>query len=80
MISVKSYGSNINLHQQIIKLINAEKTVIKNDHGFDEVFNSSDEINIKRNKLCEYNPRTVNKINTKNESLELEYLKIMKLS
>ena len=39
LISVKSHGSNINLHPLIIKLLCSGKTVIKNDYGFDEVFN-----------------------------------------
>ena len=30
-ISVKSYGSSINLHPVIIKLLNARKTGLKND-------------------------------------------------
>ena len=33
-LSVKSHGANINLHQLIIKLINAGKTVLIKDYGF----------------------------------------------
>ena len=38
-ISIKSRGSNINLHPLIIKLLDAEKTVVKKEYGFDETFN-----------------------------------------
>ena len=31
LINVKSFGSNINLHPLILKLLNAEKTVLKKD-------------------------------------------------
>ena len=43
---VKSWGSNINLHPLKTKLLNAEKTVIKNNR-FDEVSNIFDEIDNK---------------------------------
>ena len=54
--------------------------MIKKNYGFYEAFDVSDETDNKRqqsldNKCDEYNPRTVNDINTKNEMLE--YLKIM---
>ena len=75
LIGVKSHASNINLHPLIIKLITAEKTMIKKDYGFDEVFNIFDEIDNKRNKLRKYNPRTNNKITIKNEMLQ--YLEIL---
>ena len=58
-----------------MKLLNAEKTVIKGDYGFDEAFNISGEIYNKYNKINEYKPRISNKINTKNAMLE--YLKII---
>ena len=73
-ISLKTRGSNINLHP-LIRLLNAGKTVLKNDYGFDEVFNIFDKIDIIHHELNEYNLKTVNKINTKNEMLE--YLKNM---
>ena len=43
-ISLKSCGSNINLHPLIIKLPNAEKVVLKIDYGYDEAFNIFDKI------------------------------------
>ena len=68
--SVKTRSSNINLHPLIIKLINAWKSVFKVDYGFDEVLDIFHEIDIIHREPNEYNPRTVNKINTKNEMLE----------
>ena len=38
-VNSKTRGSNINLYPLTIKLVNAEKIVLKNDSGFDEVFN-----------------------------------------
>ena len=64
-ISLKSCGSNINLHPLIIKLPNTEKMVLKIDSEFDEAFNIFDEIDNKRNKLYNYKRRSSNKINTK---------------
>ena len=49
--------------------------MLKNDYGFDEVFNIFDKLDIIHHELNEYNLKTVNKINTKNEMLE--YLKNM---
>ena len=75
-ISAKSRGSNINLHPLRRRLLNPRKTVLEKDYGFNEVFDIFDEIDINYHEPNEYNSRTVNKINTKNEMLE--YLKIMK--
>ena len=74
-ISVESQGKDINLKPLIIKLLNAEKTVLIKEYGFDEAFNIFDEIDNKHNKLSEYNPRTPNKIDT--ENVMLKYLKII---
>ena len=52
-ISVKSHGNTINLHSLIIKLLNAEKTILKKDYGFHEAFNIFDEVDNKRSKLNE---------------------------
>ena len=70
MISVKVYGSKINLHPLIIESLNTGKTVFKKDYWFDKVFNIFDEIDNYRYS------RTSNKITTKNKMLE--YLKIGK--
>ena len=75
LISVKSHGSNINLHALIIKLINAEKALLKKGYAFVKVFDIFDEIDNKCNKLNEYNCRTPNKNDAKN--LILQYFKIM---
>ena len=64
-ISIKSRGSNINLHPLIIKLLDAEKTVVKKEYGFDETFNIFYETDNKRNKIYRYNPRALNKIEKK---------------
>ena len=50
----------------MIKLLHAGKNVMKKNCGFYEVFNIFDEIDNNCNKLDGYNPRTLNKINTKN--------------
>ena len=42
-ISVRSRGNNINLNPLIIKLLNAEKTVLKKDYVLDKLFNIFDE-------------------------------------
>ena len=60
------------------KLLNAEKTVLKKDYGFVEIFSVLDEINNKHNKLYDYKPRTPNKINTK--LALLNYLRTIGLS
>ena len=75
LISVKSCFSNINLYPLIIKLLDAEKTVLEKEYGFDEVFNIFYKIDNKGNKLNEYNSRAPNKIDTKN--VVPEYLKII---
>ena len=49
----------------MIKLLHAGKNVMKKKCGFCEVFNIFDEIDNNCNKLDGYNPRTLNKINTK---------------
>ena len=49
--------------------------VLEKFYRFDEAFQIFDEIDIIRHELNEYHPRSVNKINTKNEMLE--YLKII---
>ena len=64
--SVKSRDSTINLHPLIIKLLNAGKTMLKKDYGFDEVFNIFDEIDNNCPELRKYNPRISNMINRKN--------------
>ena len=64
--SVKSRDSTINLHPLIIKLLNAGKTMLKKDYGFDEVFNIFDEIDNNCHELRKYNPRISNMINRKN--------------
>ena len=74
MNSVKSQGNSINLHPLIIKLLNAEKTMLKRDYGFDEAFNIFDGIDSKFNNLNEYKPRTSNKNNTKKPTI-LDYSK-----
>ena len=74
-ISVKSHGSNINLHPLIIKLINAGKKVLKKDYGFDEACEIFDEIDKNFDKRNEHNPRSSNMIIRKNEMLQ--YLKLM---
>ena len=61
-ISLKTRGSNM-------------KSGAQNDYGFDEVFNIFDKLDVIHHELNEYNLKTVNKINTKNEMLE--YLKNM---
>ena len=75
-INIKSHGNSINLYPLVIKLLNAGKSVIKKDYGFDKVFNIFHEIDNNCHKLHEYNPTTFNKINRKNE--KLDYLKIIK--
>ena len=57
---------------QTIKLLNAEKTVIEKNYGFDKVFNIFDKI---ENKWNEDKPRSFNQINAKNAVLD--YLKIV---
>ena len=70
-------GDNINsLQPLIIKLLNARKTVLEKDYGFDKVFNIFDEID-NSYKLQIHNPRTSTMINRKNEMLE--YLEIIRL-
>ena len=70
-------GDNINsLQPLIIKLLNARKTVLEKDYGFDKVFNIFDEID-NSYKLQIHNPRTPTMINRKNEMLE--YLEIIRL-
>ena len=70
-------GDNINsLQPLIIKLLNARKTVLEKDYGFDKVFNIFDEID-NSYKLQIHNPRTSIMINRKNEMLE--YLEIIRL-
>ena len=64
-ISVNNQGGNINLHTLIMKLLNAEETLLKKDHGFDEVFNILNEMDNKRNKRNEYKPITSNNITKK---------------
>lgn len=64
-MKIETRGSYINLHPLIIKLINAGKTVLKNDYVFDEVFNTFDKLN-NCHELRKYNPRTSNMINRKN--------------
>ena len=64
--SVKSRDGTINLHPLIIKLLNAGKTMLKKDYGFDEVFNIFDEIDNNCHELHKYNPRISNMINRKN--------------
>ena len=44
--------------------------MFKVDYGFDEVLDIFHEIDIIHREPNEHNPRTVNKINTKNEMLE----------
>ena len=68
-ISVKSYGSNVNLRPLVTKLLNAEETVPKKDYGFDEVFHVFNEIDSKCNKLNEYKPIASNKIDRKTKML-----------
>ena len=70
-------GDNINsLQPLIIKLLNARKTVLEKDYGFDKVFNIFDEID-NSYKLQIHIPRTSTMINRKNEMLE--YLEIIRL-
>ena len=70
-------GDNINsLQPLIIKLLNARKTVLEKDYGFDKVFNIFDEID-NSYKLQIHNPRTSTMINRKNEMLE--YLETIRL-
>ena len=70
-------GDNINsLQPLIIKLLNARKTVLEKDYGFDKVFNIFDEID-NSYKLQIHNPRTSTMINRKNEMLK--YLEIIRL-
>ena len=60
----------------IIKLLNARKTEVKKNYGFDEVFTIFGETDNSCYKLQIYNPRTFTMINRKNEMLE--YLEIIK--
>ena len=60
----------------IIKLLNARKTELKKNHGFDKVFTTFGETDNSCYKLQMYNPRTSTMINRKNEMLE--YLEIIR--
>ena len=75
LISIKSHGKNINLHPLIIKSLNAVKTVLKKDYGFDEAFNIFVEIDNKCNKLNKYKARLLIRLIQKNAILR--YLRIM---
>ena len=63
-ISVGSRGRKTNLHSPIIKLLNAEKAILKNDYGFYEAFNIFDKID-KCKKVYDYKPSSSNEISTK---------------
>ena len=54
----------------IIKLLNARKTELKKNYGFDKVFTIFVETDNSCYKLQMYNPRTSTMINRKNEMLE----------
>ena len=62
---VKNHGSNINLHPLTIRLLNPGKIVLKKDYEFDEEFDIFDEIDNICYVLNVYNPRTIDKINTR---------------
>ena len=60
----------MNLYSLTTKLLKAEKTMLKYEYGFDEIFNIFDEIENNRNKPNDYKPRQFNMTNTKNKILE----------
>ena len=74
LLNMKSCASRINLRPLKIKLLSIEKAMVRRNYGFDETFNIFDEIDNKRNKLNEYEPRSDNNINNKNPTPE--YLKV----
>ena len=74
-LSVGSRGRKTDLHSLIIKLLNAEKAILKNDYGFYEAFNIFDKID-KCKKVYEYKPSSSNEISTKN--VILKYFRNMK--
>ena len=61
-INVESRGININLHLPIIKLLNAEETVLKKDYGFDKVCNIFNDVCNKHSKLNGHKPIASKKI------------------
>lgn len=69
LLNMKSCVSRINLRPLRIKLLSTEKTMLRRNYVFDETFNIFDEIDNKRNKLNEYEPRS-------DKNVTLEYLKV----
>lgn len=69
LLNMKSCVSRINLRTLRIKLLSTEKTMLRRNYVFDETFNIFDEIDNKRNKLNEYEPRS-------DKNVTLEYLKV----